>query len=194
MGFGIRPSPASPLSAPRQTPVRYSSTSRPCCRGLSTAVKTRPTKRLPSALCVPKLLRRQSPARRRARSALAGELEQKAEAAKQRGFDLDAVLDADLLELPRSEPTLTFEDLDLVIRHADVLPPGGAVKWLSAGEYSYQAPGMARAVRVTTRPDYFDQHGESLELWSFGSPCFPSTEAADDLGNSIQSLQEILRN
>jgi hypothetical protein len=39
------------------------------------------------------------------------------------------------------------------------------------GEYAYQAPGVANAnpVRITTRPDYFDEHSDSLELWSPGS-------------------------
>lgn len=127
-----------------------------------------------------------------ARSALAGELERQAEEAKQGGFDLDAVLDADLQEPSRPEPKLTFEDLDAVIRRPDVLPAGVVVKQLSAGEYSYQAPGMARAVRVTTRSDYYDQHGESLELWSFGSPCFPSPEVTEESTPPGQTLRDIL--
>jgi len=127
-----------------------------------------------------------------ARSALAGSLEQKVEAAKQGGFDLDAMLDADLQEPTQPVPKLTFEDLDIVIRRADLLPPGIAVKQLSAGEYSYQAPGMKHPVRVTTRPDYYDQHSESLELWSFGSPCFPSVDVTNENGRPDQSLREIL--
>ena len=45
------------------------------------------------------------------------------------------------------------------------------------GEYAYQAAGMANPVRITTRPDYFDEHSDSLELWSPGSPSFPMPEA-----------------
>lgn len=37
---------------------------------------------------------------------------------------------------------------------------------------------MAEPVRITTRPDYFDDHSDSLELWSPGSPAFPNPEAA----------------
>ena len=112
-----------------------------------------------------------------ARSALAGELEQQAEAAKEEGFDLDAMLDADLQEPPRPAPKLTLADLDLVIQRAEAMPPGLAVKKLQNGEYGYQAPGMAKPVRITTRPDYFDDHSDSLELWSPGSPMFPTPEA-----------------
>jgi superfamily II DNA/RNA helicase len=88
-----------------------------------------------------------------ARSALAGDLEQQAEAAKQDGFDLD-----------------------LVLQRADSWPLGLVVKKLQDGEYAYQSPGMAKPVRITTRPDYFDDHSDSLELWSPGSPSFPAPE------------------
>jgi hypothetical protein len=111
-----------------------------------------------------------------ARSALAGDLEQQAEAAKQDGFDLDAMLDADLQEPPRPAPKFSLPDLDLVLQRADSWPLGLVVKKLQDGEYAYQSPGMAKPVRITTRPDYFDDHSDSLELWSPGSPSFPAPE------------------
>ena len=53
-------------------------------------------------------------------------------------------------------------------------------------------PGMAKPVRITTRPDYFDDHTESLELWSPGSPSFPAAEAeatSEKLdGNTIAAI------
>jgi hypothetical protein len=113
-----------------------------------------------------------------ARSALAGNLEQQAEAAKQDGFDLDAMLDGDLEEPPRPAPKLTLADLDLILQRPDALPPGVVVKKFGNGEYAYQTPGMPEPIRITTRPDYFDEHSESLELWSPGSPLFPD-EAGD---------------
>ncbi len=112
-----------------------------------------------------------------ARAALTGDLERDAEAAKLAGFDLDAMVQADLEEPPRPAPKLTLADLDAVLRHSDALPAGIAVKKLQNGEYAYQAPGMAAPVRVTTRADYFDDHSESLELWSPGSPAFPAPDA-----------------
>jgi hypothetical protein len=36
---------------------------------------------------------------------------------------------------------------------------------------------MAKPVRITTRPDYFENHTESLEVWSTGSPTFPASDA-----------------
>ena len=111
------------------------------------------------------------------RAALTGELEQQAEQAKREGFDLDAMLDGDLQEPPRPIPTLTLHDLDMVLQRADSLPAALVVKKLQNGEYAYQAPGMTNPVRITTRPDYFDEHSDSLELWSPGSPSFPMPEA-----------------
>jgi len=102
------------------------------------------------------------------------------------------MLDSDLQEPPRPVPKLTLADLDIVLQHPDSLPAGLVVKKLQDGEYSYQAPGMANPVRITTRPDYFDEHSDSLELWSPGSPYFPIPEVEaiqDELaGISISTL------
>ncbi len=43
-------------------------------------------------------------------------------------------------------------------------------------EFEYRMPGRARPVRVTTDPDYFDEHPGSLELWSPSSPVFPAPD------------------
>jgi hypothetical protein len=58
-----------PRNAAAQATVRESNTSRSCWRSVVTTVSKRSAKRLPSALCVPKLRRRQTTARR---SALGG--------------------------------------------------------------------------------------------------------------------------
>lgn len=36
---------------------------------------------------------------------------------------------------------------------------------------------MSAPVRVTTDPDYYEQHPDSTELWSPGSSVFPVPEA-----------------
>jgi len=103
--------------------------------------------------------------------------EKQADQANREGFDLDAMVDGDLQEPPRPMSNLTLHDLDMVLQRADSLPPGLVVQKLQHGEYAYQAPGMANPVRITTRPEYFDEHSDSLELWSPGSPFFPMPEA-----------------
>jgi superfamily II DNA or RNA helicase len=133
-----------------------------------------------------------------ARAALTGELERQAEQAKREGFDLDAMLDGELQEPPRPMPTLTLHDLDMVLQRADSLPAALVVKKLQDGEYAYQAPGMANPIRITTRPDYFDEHSDSLELWSPGSPSFPVPQAEamqqELAGISISTLLKPLGN
>lgn len=107
-------------------------------------------------------------------------------------FDLDALLDIDLQEPPRPEPTLTLADLDLVLQRSDVLPPGLVVKKLQSGEYAYQLPGMAQPVRVTTRANYYEEHSESVELWSAGSPCFPELDILNQEDIVHQNIKQIL--
>jgi hypothetical protein len=60
---------------------------------------------------------------------------------------------------------------------SDLMPPGIRAKVLGARDWSWLAPGMPAAVRVTTDPDCFEQHRDSAELWSSGSPVFPTPEA-----------------
>jgi hypothetical protein len=102
------------------------------------------------------------------------------------------MLDADLQEPPRPEPTLTLADLDLVLQRDDALPPGLIVKKLQTGEYAYQLPGMAQPVRITSRADYYEEHSESVELWSAGSPCFPSLDTLPDQVISHGNIAELL--
>jgi len=71
-----------------------------------------------------------------------------------------------------------------MIRSSAVLPPGVEVKTMGAREYSYLSPGMREPIRVTTDADYYEQHADSVELWSTGSPLFPMVEIAADMSSS----------
>jgi hypothetical protein len=53
------------------------------------------------------------------------------------------------------------------------MPPGVSVRPLGARDYGYSPLGVKHGVRVTTNPAYYEEHGESVELWSPGSPLFP---------------------
>lgn len=90
------------------------------------------------------------------------------------GLDLD-LLSADILDLPlRPTPKLDLQGLDAVLRRPDVLPPGVQVRSLGLGQYGYLAPGMTAEIRVTTDAGLYEEHAESVELWSPGSPAFPN--------------------
>jgi SNF2 family DNA or RNA helicase len=117
--------------------------------------------------------------RERERTQLVGQLDSTVRAVEERGFDLDAVVDADLEEPARPEPHYDLAALDLVIRCPALLPPGVSAEPLAPREYNYSAPGMRESLRVTTDPEYFDQHASSVELWSPGSPLFPRVDAGE---------------
>ena len=115
-------------------------------------------------------------------SNLADRIRRRIEETEAGGFDLDAVLDEEL-ELPaRPESPVTMLDLDRVLSRPDLMPPGIDVRPLDLGnrEYTLQMPGMREALRVTTDPEYYEEHSESLEFWSPGSPMFQPPEFARD--------------
>ena len=92
---------------------------------------------------------------------------------EQAGFDLDEVTEDELDEPQRSPAAYGLAELGTLLGHPELLPPGVASKVLGSRDWSWLAPGMAGPVRVTTDPDYLEQHPDSTELWSPGSPLFP---------------------
>lgn len=116
--------------------------------------------------------------RERVRDTLVANIGEQVREVEQQGFDLDAITEADLDEPVRPEPYVDLDALDLLIRRPELLPPGVSVDSMAPREYKYSAPGMKEPLRVTTNPDYFDQHATSVELWSPGSPLFPEAEEA----------------
>jgi len=115
---------------------------------------------------------------------LAHRLEGQIEEAEGGGFDLDEVLEEDLEMPDLPESPLTMADLDRVISRPDLMPPGVEVQPMGPREYSLAAPGMRETLRVTTDPAYYEEHSESLELWSPGSPLFNAPEPATLAGQS----------
>lgn len=122
------------------------------------------------------------------------EVQNEFEHAEQVGFDIDAVTEADLEEPYRPEPLLNMDDLDRVLRFPQVMPPGIRTGEMTHREYRYSAPGMAEELRVTTDPDYYEEHADSVELWSPGSPLFPNPESADTVPSeaTLRSIRQLL--
>ena len=108
------------------------------------------------------------------------------------GLDLDVIADADLDIGPRPEPPLDLDQLDRVIRRKDLLPAGITARPLGDREYAYLAPGLRQEVRVTTNPEYFEDHAESVELWSPGSPVFPAVQEEIDGDLGVSNLGQLL--
>ena len=99
-----------------------------------------------------------------------------AQEAEAGGFDLDAVLDDDITLPGRPPSPVTMDDLDRVIASPGLMPPGTDIRSMGRREYGLLAPGMKEPVRVTTDPDYYGEHADSVELWSPGNPLFNPPE------------------
>lgn len=60
---------------------------------------------------------------------------------------------------------------------------------MSSKEVFWAEPGGPR-ISVTTDPDFFDEHPESVEFWTPGSPAFPrmptNLEIPEETGLSLQ--------
>ncbi len=97
------------------------------------------------------------------------------------GFDIDAALDDVLDTAARTTPTLSLDDLDRVIGWPELLPPDTKVQLLGNREYGLTLPDSTDPVRVTTDPDHYREHPDSVELWSPGNRLFRAPKRAGRL-------------
>ena len=105
-------------------------------------------------------------------------IERQIEERKSSGFDIDSALDDELTMPARPAPLFTMHDLDRVIASPALMAPGAQVRSLGVREYGLRLPGMAEELRVTTDPEYYEEHAQSVELWSPGNPLFKELEVA----------------
>ena len=131
----------------------------------------------------------------RERANMVDEIERQARDAEARGFDIDAVTEEDLTmparaviaghhERPRQDHRFIRSDA----------ARDGRPAHLRRREYGLLAPGMTEHLRVTTDAEYFEEHAESLELWSPGNPLFNPPEflaSSEDLPSG-GTLKDIL--
>ena len=130
----------------------------------------------------------------RERAKVVEAIEQQTREALEQGFDLDAVTEEDLAKLSRPRAPITMDDLDRVINSTELISPGTDIQPLGTRQYSLLAPGMSEPLRVTTDPDFFEEHAESYELWSPGNPLFIPPEFAKraDEPPTGKTLRDIL--
>jgi hypothetical protein len=110
------------------------------------------------------------------RSRVVSDIELEVETMGRSGFDIDEVTETELTQPPRPEPRLSLQDLDRVLQREMAMPPGVIANPLGIRQYGYQAPGMVKPLRITTDKDFYEEHSESVELWSPGNPVFPLPE------------------
>lgn len=81
---------------------------------------------------------------------------------------------ADEMELPRRpEPALTLEDLRQVLDDTNLLPPGMEASRLGDKDYRLVSVDLPTPVRVSLDRAFYEQHAETVEFWTPGSPAFP---------------------
>ncbi|MEW5722288.1 MAG: SNF2-related protein, partial [Thermodesulfobacteriota bacterium] len=131
--------------------------------------------------------------RDRETAALLDQLSREAEESEHASFDLDAITEGEVEELPRPPAPYGFPELGSILSRSHLLPPGCEASPVGLKDYSYLAPGLDAPVRVTTDPAFFGQHAESVELWSPGSPLFPDVEeiGAEDDGGAEDFYRKI---
>lgn len=98
------------------------------------------------------------------------------------GIDLDEVTEG-TLDMP-SRPAALYDlnDLGCLLQQPQLLPPGIEIsKTGGHKDHAWQQPGMLASVRVTTDPVYFEEHADSVELWSPGNPLFPSEPVSGEI-------------
>ena len=130
----------------------------------------------------------------RERANVVDAIEREAQERRSAGFDIDAATESDLAMPARPLSIVTMEDLDRIIGASDLMPPGVDIQPMGHREYGLLAPGMSEPLRVTTDPEYFEEHAESVELWSPGNPLFVPPEFAEsvELDPSHRTLKDIL--
>ena len=123
-------------------------------------------------------------------------IERQVRDARTGGFDIDATVDTEVAMPARAPSPVAMKDLDRVISSPDLMPPGTDVQPLGRREYGLLAPGMRERLRVTTNPAYYEEHAESVELWSPGNPLFTppefTAEVKDDEFPAETTLKELL--
>ena len=107
-------------------------------------------------------------------------IERQVREARASGFDIDATVDTDVTMPARAPSPIVMQDLDRVISSSDLMPPGTDIQPLGEREYGLLAPGMDERLRVTTEPGYYEEHSESVELWSPGNPLFTPPEFVEE--------------
>tara|TARA_R110002049_G_scaffold286969_1_gene468886 strand:- start:313 stop:3540 length:3228 start_codon:yes stop_codon:yes gene_type:complete len=127
-----------------------------------------------------------------ARANLVNHLARAAEEPPADSFSIDEAIE-EAIDLPEQAlPAYGLDELSLLLSRQELLPPGIEAKAAGSKETFWTEPGRA-TISVTTDPEFFEEHPESVEYWTPGSPCFPEPEGdlvSED--NRSPSLHELI--
>ncbi len=127
-----------------------------------------------------------------ARANLVSRLQQEASAPPVDSFDIDDAIDAALETPPRPPVPYGLEELGRLLDHPKLLPAGVEARRVSSKDVFWTQPGSPQ-VSVTTDVDFYEEHPESVEFWTPGSPAFPDPAEAAPAPDGPASIQDILQ-
>ncbi len=133
--------------------------------------------------------------RERVRAGLMTGLTQSIADSEQEPFDLDESTRIALEDVPQTASPYDLVDLWRLLGRPELLLPGCTNKIVSLKEAWWTQPGSSGTLRVTTDPEFFEQHSDSVELWSPGSPAFgdrPQAGTLDEDAGGATTLGELL--
>jgi hypothetical protein len=97
--------------------------------------------------------------------------------------DLEAIRDVVAQLQP---PPLTLADLEAILDHPELLPPGCSATRIGKCDFKWSQPGLDQERRITCDPQYYEDNSDSCELWVPGSPLFP-VDRIQDLDKSVST-------
>lgn len=130
--------------------------------------------------------------RQQARANLVSHLQHEAAAPTPESFDIDDAIDAALEMGDRPPAPYDLEDLGRLLDHQKLLPPGCEAQRANSKDVFWIQPGAPK-VAVTTDPEFFEEHADSLEFWTPGSPAFPGPSLSEGFTGELVRLSELLR-
>jgi SNF2 family DNA or RNA helicase len=127
-----------------------------------------------------------------ARANLVSRIEEEASAPPADAFDIDDAIES-TLDLPQQRAApYGREELGQLLDHPQLLPPGVEARRVSSKDIFWNQPG-APQVAVTTDVDFYEEHPESVEFWTPGSPAFPQIAVTAVLDFNGATLSELLQ-
>lgn len=127
-----------------------------------------------------------------ARANLVSQLQQEASATAVEAFDIDEAIEATLDMPPRPPAPYGLEELGRLLDHPKLLPPGVEARRVSSKDVFWSQPG-AQQVSVTTDVEFYEEHPESVEFWTPGSPAFPHPAEAGASNVDIVPIGDLLQ-
>lgn len=89
-------------------------------------------------------------------------------------------------DVSRPVPPYGLEELHSLLTKSELLPNGVEVRQFSSHEFVWSEPGLPEPIRITTDPDFYEGHPESVEFWTPGNPLFPGGVTTDSGGKGLQ--------